>query len=1526
MIRALTNCPRFLDLPLLRRRSVRFAAAGLFVLVALSFSTILDPFARTSASGDRVTKPKQSSQLAQLSDYVSIRAANRSSSGIHLGNGRDVLTAYEGPQELRQLLEQNQAQPLSVAAADFDEDGVPDLISGYGYEDRGLVTVLRGNVDAIYPNTPEAQQRKSKGTFTSAPFLSPARVFAVDRRGDFIGAGDFDGDSHWDIVVASRVTRSLHLLPGDGHGGFAPAREIVLPGVVTALTTGEINRRDGLTDVVVGITNETQSQVLVFEGPNGALRAAPETFNMPAEVGAVALGQLDGRYPIDLAVAAGNQLVVLAGRDRKLSLDAYQQATVSAVLPNQRTFATKIRSMALGDFAGGGLTDVALLTDDDEVHLLGQGEASSKRGTVGTIETWAEVSSSLRVGYSATLLIGSHTSGSTHDDLFVIDAANSRLDVLTSGDPGGALTAETTDGKLAPLQFAASLDVSNPPVAVLSMRLNADALSDLVVLQAKQTAPSFTPTATAATFIVNSNADTNDGVCNAANCTLREAINAANANAGADTINFSIGNGVQTIIPLTPLPTVTDSVTIDGTTQPGFGSTPIIELSGSGVSNGTFALLITGGNTTVRGLVINRFDGNPGPAIRFQTNGGNIVEGNFIGTDVTGTLAFGNGKGVFIDGPSNNRIGGTTAAARNLISGNGRGIETAAPTGFTTTGNLVQGNFIGTDVAGTADLGNSGNGVQLFRAAAATTIGGTVAGAGNIISGNDNSGIGFDATSGVLVQGNFIGTDLTGAVDLGNSQMGVQLPAGNPSNTVGGTTAAARNVVSGNNIFGFQIRSAGTENNLVQGNFIGTNSLGTAAIPNTLDGVSIESSNNTIGGAAEAGNIISGNGRDGISIFTNSGITVRNNFIGTAANGTTCLGNGRDGIFVNNGSVGHTIAENLITCNGRNGVNIPSVITNDPGVRIFLDNNRIFANGALGIDLGDPGITPNDFQDPDGGANLQQNFPILTSVVSAAQFEAESSSGSTSGQNARPISTEAAVIVNGSLNSTPSTTFTVHWYFSGDSQCLINQQSSRPLVSGKLPNVSTNANGDAQFLFPLDLPTGINNGIVNCTATDPQGNTSEFSACLPVSASPSTTSVQFSASSYNKSESGPSTNITVTRTGNISGASSVNFGTGNNSYVACNQINQTAVQNCDFILSSGTLNFAAGETSKTFPIIILEDWYQEGNETVSLTLSSPTGAVLGNLSTATLTIADNDVSAPTGNPLDDPAFYVRQHYYDFLGRLPDDGGLAFWTSEITACGANQACINERRVAVSNAFFFEAEYQQTASYVFLLYRASYGNDQPFPNPDPANAAEAKKLPRYLTFVRDRAQVVGGSNLAQTQLALANAFVQRTEFTTKYSPTTLATGSDFVNAVLATIQTSSGVDLSSQSATLISHFNTGGRGLVMFHLANDYWNGCDRLPGSPAPPCVPAGFGAAVDNRPFIEAEYNRSFVYSQYSGYLRRDSDIGGFLFWLTEVSKSPPRNVPRQRAMVCSFVTSTEYQQRLSPIATHNNSECPPPP
>src|SRR5215471_9614361 len=142
--------------------------------------------------------------LARLSEEVSVRAAGRGNPYMNLSDGHDLVTQYEGDHRLVTALETNQAKPLSLASADFDEDGVPDLIGGYAAAGGGAVTLLKGNVDALYPNAPEARQRRAAGTFTEAPFLSPAPVYGVPEAVDFLGAGDFDADGHWDVVAARR--------------------------------------------------------------------------------------------------------------------------------------------------------------------------------------------------------------------------------------------------------------------------------------------------------------------------------------------------------------------------------------------------------------------------------------------------------------------------------------------------------------------------------------------------------------------------------------------------------------------------------------------------------------------------------------------------------------------------------------------------------------------------------------------------------------------------------------------------------------------------------------------------------------------------------------------------------------------------------------------------------------------------------------------------------------------------------------------------------------------------------------------------------------------------------------------------------------------------------------------------------------------------------------------------------------------------------------------------------------------------
>ena len=217
----------------------------------------------------------------------------------------------------------------------------------------------------------------------------------------------------------------------------------------------------------------------------------------------------------------------------------------------------------------------------------------------------------------------------------------------------------------------------------------------------------------------------------------------------------------------------------------------------------------------------------------------------------------------------------------------------------------------------------------------------------------------------------------------------------------------------------------------------------------------------------------------------------------------------------------------------------------------------------------------------------------------------------------------------------------------------------------------------------------------------------------------------------------------------------------------------------------------------------------------------------------------------------------------------------------------------------------------------MARSQSSHCKPFPNlaGDADNDAycvqsgcpfRAGHIPAYQRFINDRARVVGGSSLAAAQLALANAFVQRAEFQQRY-PTT-QTVTQFVDALLANIQASSGVSLTSQRDMLIMLHGTGGRGAVLYRLADD---NRDTNP---------------INNRAFIEAEYTRGFVLAQYFGYLRRNPDQPGLNFWLSLVNRFPFENRAGQEAMVCAFVTSQEYQQRFSAIVPRTNGECPPAP
>jgi parallel beta-helix repeat protein len=408
---------------------------------------------------------------------------------------------------------------------------------------------------------------------------------------------------------------------------------------------------------------------------------------------------------------------------------------------------------------------------------------------------------------------------------------------------------------------------------------------------------------------------------------LRQAILEVNANPGPHLIQFSIqGNGSHTIALESALPGISNTVTIDGYTQP--GSQPntlansnnavlLIRLDGGSITNGTPAGLnfYSSGNV-VRGLIIVRFhDG-----IFLNSSSSNVIAGNFIGYDEAGRPQGNAAHGVRIFAPvfaraGGNLIGGTTPGARNVISSNLNGIFLFPGT---VGSNFIQGNFIGTDASGREARPNST--AILVQGSTNNLIGGVVPGARNLISGN-RRGLEVLAGSGNRIQGNYVGTDVSGSLPLGNFFWGIKLQ-GSDNTLVGGDNDGARNVVSGNS-------------------------------------------------------------QVGLFLLGGTDITVHGNSFGRGADGLSPLGNGDEGIHLQGASRcfigGLGLYEpNSISHNGAAGVRISS------GDRNAVRNNYISDNGGLSIDVGSTGVLTNDIGDGDTGGNQQQNYPILTS----ATFEA----------------------------------------------------------------------------------------------------------------------------------------------------------------------------------------------------------------------------------------------------------------------------------------------------------------------------------------------------------------------------------------------------------------------------------------------------------------------------------------------------------------------------------------------------------
>ncbi len=608
-------------------------------------------------------------------------------------------------------------------------------------------------------------------------------------------------------------------------------------------------------------------------------------------------------------------------------------------------------------------------------------------------------------------------------------------------------------------------------------------------------------TGAADTFTVTNTDDSGTG-------SLRMAITDANAHPNIDLdvpdiIAFAIpGGGVCTIAPSTALPPITDPVVIDGYTQAGSSVNTLavgdnavlmVELNGANVGGTAIGFELTGGKNTIRGLVINRFGTLPGSffgsgGIRIASDN-NLVSGNFFGCNPAGDAALANlGYSVSVDAGVDNVIGGITPAERNIFasdavessSSGGVGIQVRNALGET----RIQGNYIGTNASGNAALGNF-RGIDVVGSEAADlTIGGLTStpgrGAGNVISGNSsNGGISNDGIyianrpGDLTIQGNLIGLNASGTAALPNGVSGINFQDAVPGSStllVGGTAANARNVIYNNRIAGIVSNALGLT---IQGNYIGTNISGTARLESsggigiTLGGTA------TIGGtAAEAGNVISCGGL-GVRVYGGT-LTIQGNHFGTAADGVSPLPS-YQGLSVENDAVA-TVggvaagAGNVIANHTLAGVTVKNT------AHVAIRHNSIYGNGMdpttishPGIDLNGDEVTPNDPGDTDSGPNNLQNFPVIGSVAISGGM----------------------VQVTGTLNSHASTTYSLD-FFSNDHINALGYGEGKTFLGSA--NVTTNASGDATF--DLSFPIGAGAAHLTATATDPNGNTSEFSAAL----------------------------------------------------------------------------------------------------------------------------------------------------------------------------------------------------------------------------------------------------------------------------------------------------------------------------------------------------------------------------------------------------------------------------------------------
>lgn len=704
-------------------------------------------------------------------------AAGNSAPAVKRGPATIVLQdGYALPAIYDHARPSGDARPTTLATIDLDLDSFPELVSGYAKGNGGYIAIQRGNPEAFAPTRLENVQAISESRFPVA-FLPETKVIELASAPEFIAVGDFDRDSNPDVITASRGDNSLHFAAGDGKGGFAAERKIIVPGRVTTLVSGEIDLPDNRTDLAVGIETENGGALLVFEGDNG-IGDAPIGYELSAPADMLAIGQMDDSPWMDVTILAAGQISILHGRNPR---DGRESAKRAASRLEQIDVPFPVRSFAVGHFIydRDARNELALLKDDGTVAFTARGTLDTRPLTIAearelrlrqmageqetrlanwkpeSSQTWTVAESlvvmdpsavSQAVSNNRQVLLNAFLSGQATSDLIVIDPASRNLRVFAVEAPP-----KREDGEI--VSFAGpraemTLQTGGAPVAAISMRTSLFVRPGLILLKEGDTEPEIISAAPSATFTVTKTADTNDGVCNAADCSLREAHVSANGAAGADIVTLPNGTYQLTI------------ANGGGMNEDG-GANGDIDVNQDLTLNGTAAAttIIQAGTTTANGIdkvygfnplcvspvskslnnVTIRFGRNTqpngAPDISFTGGGvdycntgaaGTLTVTNSVFSDNTVVNSFGGGLNISTlpDGTGAVSITNTTfnnnRSPSDTFDAKGAGIRGNGSGNLTITGSTISNNQSGT----TPNIGSSalGGGIHLDQPTGAILI------------------------------------------------------------------------------------------------------------------------------------------------------------------------------------------------------------------------------------------------------------------------------------------------------------------------------------------------------------------------------------------------------------------------------------------------------------------------------------------------------------------------------------------------------------------------------------------------------------------------------------------------------------------------------------------------------------------------------------------------------------------------------------------------------------------------------------